>query len=400
MRRLLLLCLAICLVLPASAAIPGDLDGDQTVRSDELSAAILTYLDGRYQGGDAGLTQQEICDAAYLCEYHDGRAWSVTDTSGRETVLTSPLRRVVVFNGETIETLRSIGFDTTRIVGVDKYTSEKTAFFPEFTDTANVGSVWSPDYEAVLALRPDAVFLYGTTSKSSCDGIQETLAASNPEIRVFRFDCYIPGTYMQEVREIAEITDREEEAEAFIGFYTSVMGEISNKTAGIPESERPDVYFEYWHDYQTVSNGSGYDEKITLAGGRNIFHDESGSSPEIDPEAVIISNPDLIIKLAGKSLEFGGYKGTEISEFKTVYDSLTARAGWDHLSAIKNGRVHLIHSDILGGAQHFIGTSYLAEWCYPEKFQDLDPHAIHLRYLHEFQHLEGLTPDEAAFTYP
>jgi iron complex transport system substrate-binding protein len=40
------------------------------------------------------------------------------------------------------------------------------------------------------------------------------------------------------------------------------------------------------------------------------------------------------------------------------------------------------------GCRHFIGVAFLAKWLHPDLFADLDPKAIHQRYLTEFQGLD------------
>ncbi len=178
------------------------------------------------------------------------------------------------------------------------------------------------------------------------------------------------------------------------------MDRIRKGTADIPADERVRVYFEYWTDYKTVAAGSGYNEKIEIAGGLNPFAGESGEYPIIDPEAVIVMDPQVIVKLAGQGLAVGGYAHHDPETLAEIRSALLERPGWSRISAVKDGRVYVIHSDILGGAQHFIGTAYLAKWFYPDRFADLDPHAIHQRYLSEFQGIDFDLASMGSFVYP
>lgn len=405
MRTMLLVTLAalLCLAVPVSAVgvdtLPGDADGDGMLTGDEVSATILAYLDTAYMGG-TGTDRTEALDAAQVYAFWDGRPKIVTDSAGKTATLYRPLRRVVVCNGETLETFRSIGFDAGRVVAVDKYSLEKSSFFPEYQDKANIGSIWSPDMEKIVSAHPDAVFLYATISTAACDEIQQKLEATVPGIRIFRFDCFKPATYSDEVRAIAAMTGREERGEEFITFYESAMNTIRDGVADIPDPDRPRVYFEYWIDYKTVARNAGYNEKITLAGGVNPYSGEATDYPDIDPESVIANNPEVVIKLAGQGLEFGGYAGHDLDSFARIRSTLLQRPGWATLDAVKDDRIYVIHSDILGGAQHFIGTAYLAEWFYPERLAGLDPQAIHQRYLTDFQGIDFDLATQGAFVYP
>lgn len=399
MNRCLLLVLVLGLLFTAGTAsatgIPGDTDGDGVLNRSEYTTAALTYL-----VGEGDLSRTDIQDAAWVFTRWDGRPLEVTDSTGQTLTLSRPLRRVVTFTGESLETLRSLGFDIEKVVAVDKYSHEKSIFFPECREKANVGSIWSPDMEQVLSLRPDAVFLYATISTAACDEIQQKLEASSPEIRVLRFDCFKPATYPKEIRTIAAMTGCEDGGDAFVEFYNSVMERIRAGTADIPDDEKTRVYFEYWTDYKTFASGSGYNEKLEIAGGYNPFAGESAEYPEIDPEAVIVSNPEVVVKLTGRGLAAGGYVGHDIAALEATRSALLERPGWSQLVAVANDRVYVIHSDILGGAQHFIGTAYLAKWFYPERFADLDPNAIHQRYLTEFQGIDFNLASEGAFVYP
>lgn len=402
MKRLLL-ALLLLLAVPASAAaggIPGDADGDGVLTSGEYALAALAYLDAAYMGGAGDLDRTDIQDAAWVYARWDGKPREVVDSSGQTVTLYRPLRRVVTFTGESLETLRSLGFDMDRVVAVDKYSHEKKTFFPECQNKANVGSIWSPDMEKVISVRPDAVFLYATISTAACDDIQKRLEASSPVIRVFRFDCFKPATYADEIRTIASIVDAPERGEEFASFYESTMDRIRDGTGTIPDNEKTRVYFEYWFDYTTVAASAGYNEKTELAGGLNPFAVGTAEYPVVDPEAILVADPEVIVKLAGQGLAAGGYVGHDPEALAAIRSALIERPGWTTISAVKDGRIHVIHSDILGGAQHFIGTAYLAKWFYPDRFADLDPHAVHQRYLTEFQGIDFDLASKGTFVYP
>ncbi len=403
-RRLLLLVCCICLLAGAAAAetIPCDRDGDGRLTSSELATAILDSLDARFMGGTVDAPSSgDLRDAAFVYEHWDGRVLTITDSSGRATTLTRPLRRIAVFNSDTLEMMRSIGIESDRVVGVSKYTLEDPIYFPEYRETANLGSVWSPDYEQAAAVRPDAVFLYATISQSSCDDIEATLGAIDPGIRFFRFDGYLPTVYADEVRTLGLLLGKEEEAGRFLAFYGNVTDTVAGVVDPIPADDRVPVYLESWNDYKSAGKGSGYDEKIKLAGGRNIFADTAVEYPVVDPEAVISRNPGVIVKIVGAGeLVFGGYGDDDPSSFETVYRAIGDRPVWDRIGAVRDDRVHIIHSDVIGGPEYFIGVAYMAKWFYPDLFPDLDPRAIHRQYLEEFQRLDYDLDEHGTFVYP
>lgn len=392
------------LLLPAmtSAALPLDANQDGSVSMEEFTSVALDYLMEVHGHLQENFTlQREVQDAAFVISFWNGTAHEVKDTAAHSYLLTRPLHRIVVMNSETLETLRSIGMSSDLVAGVDKYTLQKQDFFPEYANRPGVGSIWSPDYEKILTLRPDAVFLYASLSPNATDAIESTLRNTVPGLVILRFDGYKPATYRGEVEMLQEIFGKWEKGEHFLEFYHETMEAIANRTQQIPEEERVRVYFETWTDYKTGGKGSGYQEKIVLAGGKNIFGEEPGEYPAIDPEAVIIRSPQVVVKLVGTGdYTFGGYRQANTSRYAESHQNLLARPGWSSLEAVKNHRVYLLHTDIIGGPQFMVGTAYLARWFYPEMFTSVDPIAIHLRYIHEFQGLSEDLVKGRIFTYP
>ena len=401
-RRLLLLACSLCLLAGMAAAVPCDGNGDGTLTASELATAILDSLDARFMGGTVEApSSADLRDAAFVYTHWDGRALTITDSSGRTTTLTRPLQRIALFNSDALEMMRSLGLEPDRVVGVSKYVLEDPVFYPEYQGKANLGSTWSPDYEQAAGIRPDAVFLYATLSESSCADIEKTLSAIDPNIHFFRFDSYRPAVYADEVRTLGLLLGKEKEAERFLAFYGNATGTVADVVDAVPVKDRVPVYLESWNDYKSAGKGSGYDEKIQLAGGRNIFGDNPVEYPVVDPEAVISRNPDVIIKIVGAGeTAFGGYGDDDRSSFEPVLRSIGDRPVWNQIKAVRNGRVHIIHTDVIGGPEYFIGTAYLAKWFYPDLFGDLDPRAVHQQYLKEFQQLDYDLDEHGTFVYP
>lgn len=392
----MVLAATICLMiaLPVSAALPGDTSGNDHLEKGELASTILSALKD-------STTLQDARDAAYVYTAWNASPKTITDSSGKERVIFRPFHRIIVMNSETLETMRSIGYDTSTVVGVDKYTLKATAFFPEFENTPGIGSIWAPDYEKIVSLQPDAVFVYAEISRSSCDEIEENLAKTSPGVTVLRFDCYLPESYPGEIGILGDLLDCQAGGRKFLEFYASNIDTVTSRVAAIPENERVKVYFETWNDYKTCAAGSGYDQKIRMAGGSNIFGNEAGEYPELDPEAVLASSPEAIIKLVGSmKYTFGGYNGGEEAQFQQAHDTLVSRKGWESLPAVRDTRTYLIHTDILGGPHFFVGVQYMARWFYPDRFSDLAPARVHTEYLTRFQELPASIVEDEIFVYP
>ena len=386
----------LCPLVLADAALPGDLDGNGVIAREELASSVLGHLSGGTALPAASIS--DLRDAAWIYVHWGGTPRTITDSSGKSLTLTRPLRRIIVMNSETLETMRSLGVGKERIVAVDKYIAQKPEFFPEYAGYPSVGSIWAPDYEKMLSLRPDALFLYASVSGAECDEIGRRVTASRPDLPVFGIDCYRPETYLEDAAGVAEVFGKGEEGARLASFYTAALARVGSVAAS---AAPPEVYFETWNDYKTVARGSGYHDKVTMAGGANIFRDNPAEYPEIDPESIIARKPDVVIKLAGSGKYiFGGYSGENSTRFAEVRDTLAGRAGWGSIPAVRDGRVYVLHNAIVGGPQYLIGVTYMARWFHPDRAGELDPESLHRTYLQEFQGLDPGLADPTRFVYP
>jgi len=373
-----LLFLGVGVVAAEDYAVPGDLDGDLIVSSDELLAA-------EQDQGAGKITAEELEEIRHISQNYPRE---IVDSSGREVTIYKPLEKIVIFNSETVEVLRSLKAQD-KIIGVGKYTLEDSTYFPELSELPGVGSVWTPDLEAVLELHPDAVFVYATFMNTSADDIQSALQSADPNMVVVRADCFMPESYEAEVEMLGTVLEREEEASEFLEFYKGCLDPIGTVVSGLSEDDKPAVYFESWVDYRTATQGAAWHDKLVMAGGKNLFGDLALSYTDIDPESVIERNPEIVIKLCGAGDQnFGGYDEDDTSEMEALRDAVASRPGWDAIDAAKNDQVYVLSNDILGGAQHFIGVAYLAKLFHPDLFSDLEPAIIHREYLTRFQGLE------------
>ena len=393
---LLALFFILCMLLAAMPAaaqdlvVPGDGNGDKVVSSEELEIAEQLHKDGK-------ITSDQLEEIRHI---HENYPKIVKDSAGREVTIWKPLRNIVVFNSETIEVMRSLMAQDT-IIGIGKYTKEDVLFFPEISKLPGVGSVWSPDCEAVLALHPDAVFLYATFSRSKAENIQKTIESADPAITIVRLDCHKPESYVEEVEKLGVILEREDEAREYLDFYQSCVDGITELVSGLSEDEKPRVYLESWADYRTCTQGAGWHQKLVMAGGSNIFGDMAVSYADVEPESVIVRDPEVVIKLCGAGkLKFGGYGEDDTSEMEDLLENVINRPGWDNVTAVRNGDVYVLSNDILGGAKYFIGVAYMAKLFHPDLFEEIDPEAIHQEYLTRFQGLDYSFDEQGVFVYP
>ncbi|HIE31444.1 MAG TPA: hypothetical protein EYP67_03565 [Methanosarcinales archaeon] len=385
---------ALLAVSTACAEVTGDIDRDRIVSLEELAGLILDHLDG-YASRP---TLADLRSAAHIHRYYPR---TIIDDSAEPVNVTiyRPVKRIIVLHSNGVEIIRTLN-SSDRIIGISKHTADCADFFPQVSRLPMVGSMTSPDIERIISLNPDVVIAYGSHFTRWSKELENKLHGS--DIILIRLDCYKPETMTRDVRKLGHIIEREGEAEEFTGWYLGYLGVINERVGGLTEDEKPRVYIEGYDDYKTYSRGSGAHQLVEMAGGRNIASGLSGSYTEIDPEWVVVQNPDIIVKVVGTQTgALCGYGTDDPAEMRCLRDEIMSRPELADVAAVRDGRVYLIcASGTWTNPKYLIGLSYLTGWFHPDLFGDLDPEAIHQEYLERFQGLEYNVSEHGVFVYP
>ena len=365
-------------------------------------------------------SKTELCDAKYdgrinvldviqtkLIILGKEKELTVIDSADRIVTVSKPVERIVPFIPGEYETLRSLKVPTDRIVGITSgwyWDWEDSLLFPEISEIPRVGKKSNPDIEAILNLQPVVLLLplknVGLIPKLEDAGLT-----------VLVFSCSYSSVdrahdprflYPGEVRKLGHIFDKEVEAEEFLDWYESIMNTIYERVEGIPEGDKPMVYFEHFSAY---SSREDYPVWIGFAGGIDIFEEHLGR--KFDPEAVIARDPEIIIKLARQDTCGYSMDVNDIAKIKEVRDEVMGRPELQREPAVINRKVYawgnVINMDSGGsnGARKpFLLPLYWAKWFHPELFNDMDQRAIHQEYLTRFQGLDIDLDEQGVFVYP
>ena len=119
---------------------------------------------------------------------------------------------------------------------------------------------------------------------------------------------------------------------------------------------------------------------------------ENVNKGEVDPEEVIARN--LMLSLNWYSAQAmsgtGLYTPPTKDEFKTAYNSIVTRAGWDEITAVKNDDIYFMTQFSHGGAGKLVGTCYIAKMLYPELLPELDPAEVFRSWMEDFQGFKNI----------
>lgn len=330
-----------------------------------------------------------------LAQEPEQKTVTIIDDRGQQVEIPQPLERVCVFSRWNVEFVRAVG-GWESVVCMDADSAKDGSYWPGFDQNNAAGTSQSPDYEKIVALKPQVVIMI------TSDPWAEAEAKLAPfGIKVVALNGWEMRGFAVRVATFGLMFDTRDRAQEFIGFYQKYIDLVQERVKSVENKKR--VYYETAPDYKTCLSGerSVYHHMIEQAGGINVFGNVSvaeqpqaspGGLFEIDPEAVLVKNPDVVIKMGGGGNDYR----PGVDEMKATWEKLVNRPGWDQLDAVKNEQVYVLSYITTNWAAKMVGLCYLAKWLYPELFPDLDPDAVVKEYLEKYQ---GLTYS-AAHHYP
>ena len=251
-------------------------------------------------------------------------SFTVTDMTGREITFEKPVEKAVALTASDCEIIFALGAEEV-LVGRGEYCD----YPPEVTDIPSVQSGYDTNIEQIIALEPEVLFM--ATMAQTQEQVEQLEKAG---IKVVVSDAQdIAGTYTA-IAMIGQILGKNEEAEQIIDAMKNAFEEIAeNKLDG-----EKTIYFEVsplqWGLY-TAGTGTFMNEVAEMMGLKNCFADVSGWAP-ISEEQVLERNPDYILTI---TMYFG--------EGPTPEEEITARPGWENVTAVKNGDIlNLVNNEL------------------------------------------------------
>ncbi len=196
----------------------------------------------------------------------------------------APARRVVSLVPSATEMLFALGAGD-RVVGVSAFDD----YPPQVTGLPRVGGMVNPSFEAIVALRPDAVV-----------GVQGPLDLAVLE-RLQRMGVRV---FFPRVESVREVLDSVDTFAALVGersrgeaLHRRLDGELAAVRAAVRSRPRPKVLAVFGeHPLSVAGPGSWVDEVLTLAGGDNAVR-AGGRYPSLSIEQVLALGPEVILDM-------------------------------------------------------------------------------------------------------
>lgn len=272
---------------------------------------------------------------------------TVTDMKGRKITLTGPATRIVALTAADCEILCAIGAGDL-LVGRGEYCD----YPAEVLAVTSVQSGYETNIEQIIALEPQ-VLLMSTMTQT----VEQVAALEAAGVTAVVSDAQdIEGVYTA-ITMIGSLTGRDAEAAALVQDMQATFAQVTEKATGDGSQT---VYFEVspleWGLW-TAGSGTFMNEIAEMLGLTNAFSDVSGWA-EISEEQVLERDPDFIVTI---SMYYG--------EGPTPEEEILSRAGWENVTAIRNGAILNLQNDELSrpgprladGAEMLYGFIYGAD---------------------------------------
>ncbi len=215
------------------------------------------------------------------------------------------------------------------VVGVTRFCD----YPPQALDVAKIGGFIDPNFEVIVSLKPDVVFLYRIHGDS-------ITRLNSLGIRTMEVDHRTLDGILDSIRAIGAECGMPEKAEKHIRDLERRMQAISDRTSALP---RPRVLISAgreWGgdqigDVYVAGRNEWYDDLIEMAGGVNAFEDESIQFPTLSAEGLLLVDPDVIVEMV-PNIDTKSYSAEDV-----IYD-------WSALGtmqAVKDEKVFVLAAD-------------------------------------------------------
>ena len=246
-----------------------------------------------------------------------GRA-GLVDDFGDTLTLASPPARIVSLNPTTTEILFALGAGS-RVVGRTRWD-----MWPDSARlVTEVGDGIRPNVEAVLAQRPDLVILYASNDNRAA---AERLRAAGIATWAVKVDSI--AEFARTLDDLGRILGDTARARLTRDTVLAALDSVRRATAGRTARS---VVWHVWDEPLIVIGGGSYmNELVAIAGGRNVYGDSPDPSPQVSMEDILRRNPEVVL---------AGPVGAR---------TVAADAGWRSLPGVREGRVLVVDTTIVG----------------------------------------------------
>ena len=273
-----------------------------------------------------------------------------TDREGFAIYLPDEINRIITIGASNAEIIVALGLGD-KIVAVDMWSADVRGL-P--ADASTELDMLNLNAEFVVSLMPDVIFVTGMARAGGTDDPLAPVSAAGISIIYMPTSTSIDAI-MEDILFIAAVVGKYEAGEAIVLDMQAEINDIREIASGITTSRT--VYFEIDHSWMiSFGHGTFLNEMIELVGAKNIFGDMEGWFA-VSGEDLLMLNPDVIL--------------TSSDFLDDPIGEIAGRPGFEALSAVRNGNIHLITANYSNRPSHNITRALreIAVAVYPEYFR-------------------------------
>jgi len=276
----------------------------------------------------------------------------VTDSTGNTITLENEPTEIISVMPSNTEILFALDLGD-KVIAV----TENDTYPEEVAELDTVGD-FELNVEKIISLDPDLVLAHESSVESSFDAYEQIQDAG---INVyFVADAQTIDETYDTIIEVGNVTGANEAAEQIVQEMKDGFAEIDAIADEISADDQKTVLFEISPEPEIYTGGQGtfFDELIKRVGAKNAAGELDGWA-QIDPEAIVDLNPDVILTIYGHYVE----DSTE---------QVLNRDGFSNVNAIREEQVFDINEDVVSrpGPRLVEGAKEIGKAVYPEYFAE------------------------------
>jgi iron complex transport system substrate-binding protein len=274
-------------------------------------------------------------EAAAYREYADG--------TGRRVRLPAKPTRIISLAPNITETLYIVGAGD-QLIGVTR----QCDWPAQIEEKLRVGDLMNPNYEVIVAARPDLVI--ASTAGNDRSAVVKLAALGLP---VYVTAPRSVDSIFESVGQIAHITGHAVEGDRVIGDMRRRLAAVAQRLEGTPRTK---AFFVTWFDPLLAPGRNTFETGVLrLAGVDSISAEVDEFYPRFSLEQVLARDPDVILTVR--------HSGKQMPDLRRL-------PGWQRLRAVRSGRIYLLNEVLQHPSPRFIdGLEELARLLYPERFR-------------------------------
>jgi iron complex transport system substrate-binding protein len=266
-----------------------------------------------------------------------------TDGVGRQVNIPRHPLRIISLAPNVTESLYLLGAQD-RLIG----NTTQCTWPEEAKHKPKIGDLLNPNYEVILAAKPDLVI--GSTAGNDQRAVMKLSALGLP---VYVLAPRNVERIFESVEALGQITDCAEQGRQLVTQMKERLNNVQKRLAGLPPVR---AFFITWFDPLLTPGKTTFENDVLrLAGVVSITADIPEFYPRYSLEQVIVKDPDVVLT----------------TEHKTEpIPNLTKTAGWKDLRAVKQGKVYFLGEFLQHPSPLFVnGVEELAQKLHPERFR-------------------------------